>query len=461
MAKPQSDCTWFEDIFQQNRKNFQTIIITGFDFKTISSMCLIIDDFVEKIDLSFFNQYYKSNKTIGGRPNYNYKGIFKIYLYSLYYNISIRNINKFYVIGSELHYLSQDISKCPNRNMFTTLLQILDKYIGDIFEQSLDYLKKHVDLDTKSLYGDGTIFEAHNNRHKIITDTNIERSNKKWNKVLKDNFSSEEQKELARKKLELNNIRTKKLEQLNRSSYGRTDEDSVILKDKGGAFIAGYNVQYIEEGNHGLIIYAYISNKNPDSKAFLDIVEDLIEKYHPENITLDAGYGTPGILDILNRNEINCAVKAIKNENVNKKITDYSFELSELDNYLVCPKGQILEFSKVRENNKVTFKALNCDDCDIKKECLGKSKVKRVTIDLEEFKVFKTVNKFVNSEDGKELYLHRGNKCESPHGFIHYNLKGKKLMMNGLIRNNTIVKLYAILYNLRRMISIKSNQKKN
>ena len=71
--------------------------------------------------------------------------------------------------------------------------------------------------------------------------------------------------------------------------------------------------------------------------------------------------------------------------------------------------------------------------------------------------MFKQAQVTVDSEIGKESYSHRGNKCESPNGFIKYNLNGKKFTMNGLNRTNTILKLYSTLYNLRRLVSIKSD----
>ena len=47
-----------------------------------------------------------------------------------------------------------------------------------------------------------------------------------------------------------------------------------------------------------------------------------------------------------------------------------------------------------------------------------------------------------------------------PHGFIKYNLNGKKLKMIGLKRNHTVVTLYSMLYNFRRLISVKLNDDK-
>lgn len=248
----------------------------------------------------------------------------------------------------------------------------------------------------------------------------------------------------------------KKLKDLGRTSFGRNDEDCVLLKDKNGSFITGYNVQFVEENNYGLIVYAYISNKNPDSAVFLDMYDSLVNKYHPKYLIVDTSYGTPEIISKLKRDNVTIIVQALKNKNSTNKITDYSFDLSEGDDYLICPEGQILERVETKQENKVSFKATNCQLCQIKDKCLTKGQNKRITINLEEFKAIKQANKDYSSTLGKEMYSHRGNKCESPNGFIKYNLGGKKSKTKGIIRNKTIILLYVISYNLRRLISIKT-----
>lgn len=393
-------------------------------------MTVVIDNFVDYLDLSFVKQYYKSNGNIGGRPPYEFGKLMKMYLYSLYKGISIRNLKKENTLGSQLHFLSQNYPDFPDRKTFTEFLKHLDNHIFEVFDSCIKYLQLHTCIDLSCLYNDGTIFEAHNNRHKIITDTNIVRSNKKWNKIMNDENSSEQLKEIAKNKLDLNKERMEKLVFLNRKSYGRTDADSVILKAKNGTYIAGYNAQFVEEAKHGFIVYPYVSNKNPDSVAFLDVLEDIVKKYEPKKLIVDMGYGTPEIITKLTEFNVEVVVRALKNENSKKKINEYSFDLSEND------------------------------------DCLGKKgrNSKSVNIILKEFKAMKKADAMINSEIGKELYLHRGNICESPNGFIMYNLNGGKLKMNGLDRATTIIFLYVILYNLRRLISVKSvgiNQQKN
>lgn len=188
------------------------------------------------------------------------------------------------------------------------------------------------------------------------------------------------------------------------------------------------------------------------------MINDLASKYNIKTIVLDTGYGTPEILAKLKEFEISPIVKAVKNKISKKKITDKSFEISENEDYLVCPEDQRLDFVRMTQAGNHTFKANHCELCELKKECSPKSKVKSVTINLHELKLLKEAKRMVESEIGEELYSHRGNKCEPLNGFIKYNLNGKKFKMKGLVRNNTNIKFYAILYNLTRLISIKTQK---
>ena len=328
MTKSQDNYNCIDDFNQIHC--FQTQIFTGFNYKNFSKITFLINDFISASDFSFFDKYYLSNDIIGGRPNYDYRILLKIFLYSLYNDISLNKIKSFHHLGSELHYLSIGLPSFPKSTIFSKFLNVLDNYIDVIFFHFLNYMNRHIDkLDFKNLLNDGTVFEAHNSRHKVVTKINIERSNKKWKKILDCNNSSDEDILLAQSKLNQNAIWTDKLDVLGRNSFGRTDEDCVLIKDKNGSYIAGYNVQVVVEGSYGLIVYPYISNKTPDAEAFKDIIDDVFIIFTPETITMDTGYGTPYIIGELLKNNIMPYTKSIVNNNTDKKINDYSFALSE------------------------------------------------------------------------------------------------------------------------------------
>ena len=436
-------------------KQYQTRIFLGFDPSMISPMCAVIDHFVDHIDLSCFNQYIKSNRIVGGRPAISANCLLKIYMYALLCGISHRNLDKYYSVGSELAFLTNDEPHFPKHSAISKFLIILSNHIDYIFESSLLYINScGVEMDVANLYGDGTVMEAWNSRHKVITQTNVDRSNKKWSTILHKPNSTEAEKALAEEKLAANVERTQKLEALGRNSYGRTDEDCVLARDKNSSYIAGYNAQLIEESKHGLVVYCNLSNQFPDCEAFKPIIDTIIERFHPKTITLDTGYESPEILLKLIKNGCTPLVRTRKMENAKTNINEFSFELSADERYLICPTGRILAEVKSKDTGETRFKSTSCDGCLIKEKCCPKGKVKSVTINVEQFKTLQRLFELVDSDAGIEIYSHRGNKCESPHGYIKANLKGKKFSTTGLEKCNAILKLYAMLYNFRRTITI-------
>jgi transposase len=436
-------------------KKYQTQLFLGFEPSMVSPMCAVIDHFFDHIDLTCFQQYVKSNKVIGGRPAISAKCLLKIYTYTLLCGISLRKLDGYHTVGSELAFLTNDEPNFPKRTIFSKFLAILPKHIDYIFESSLSYIcSKGVEMDVSSLYGDGTVMEAWNSRHKVITQTNVEKSNKRWGAIFQNPNSLESEKTLAREKLAVNDERAQKLQTMGRKSYGRTDEDCVLAKDKNSSYIAGYNAQLIEESKYGFVVFCNLSNQFPDCEAFKPIIDTIIDRFHPKTITLDTGYESPEILLTLIGNACTPLVRTRKMENAKTSINEFSFELSADEKSLICPTGRILVEVNSKVADETRFKSSGCDGCLIKEKCCPKGKVKSVTINVEQFKTLKNLFKLVDSDAGMEIYSHRGNMCESPHGHIKANLKGKKFGTTGLEKCDAILKLYVMLYNFRRMITV-------
>ena len=436
-------------------KQYQTLLFLGFDSSMISPMCAVIDHFVDHIDLSCFDQYVKSDSSIGGRPAVSSRCLLKIYLYSLLCGISHRDLEKYYSVGSELAFLTHNEPRFPKHSTISKFINILSLHIDYIFESALQYLQDcGVELDVSNLFGDGTVMEAWNCRHRVITQINVDRSNKKWNAIIQNPESTDEEKVIAAEKLALNTERSLKLEELARNSYGRNDEDCVLAKDKNGSYIAGYNAQLIEEGKNGIVVYCNLSNIFPDNEAMKPIIKEIIELFHPRTIALDTGYDSPEILQEFLSNKCTPLVRTRKMENSKTNINEFSFELSADENSLLCPTGRTLVIAKTKRADVTRFKSLSCEGCLVKEKCCSTGKSKSIIINVEQFKALQNLYELVDSKEGVEIYSHRGNKCESPHGHIKGNLKGKKFPTTGLEKCSTILKLYVMLYNFRRMISI-------
>jgi len=145
--KTQQKSTTVVDFFQP--KNDQVTIFTGFDRAQISPLCQIIDYFVDKSNLPFFDSFVKSDKRIGGRPANDYRSLFKVVLYATYCNISIRQLHKHNSLGSEFRFLSDGKGRFPVPAVFTKLFKLLDGHIDEVFYEMFSVFKMiGIEIDT-------------------------------------------------------------------------------------------------------------------------------------------------------------------------------------------------------------------------------------------------------------------------------------------------------------------------
>jgi transposase len=441
-------------------KQYQAIISYGYEKDKISPMCSAINYFVDQLDLDFLNMKSKSNKQTGGRPTFDRKNLLKLVLLGIHKRVTIRNIEKQFGVENEFSYLLEPYKVTPGRYTFSKFLKEIDPYISDIFRKFIKSIEKEYELDLANLYCDGTTFDAHNDRHKVVTDFNVQRSIIKWNKVIEDENSSEEKKLLAKQKLLLDDERLQKLEKLGRSSYGRTDSDCFLIQDKNKSYIAGYNAQLVEETKKGLIVYAHVSNKNPDSAVFEEMLDPILKVYQFKSITFDAGYGTVGILRKLN----DLGIKAITTtrKDKDKEDTIYISDLLFNEDFSIglCPHKKTFRLVKARykDGNKRKYECPDCSGCKTNLNCKLRGTDGYLFVNLDEYSVVKEAKNELKSPFGKEQYRLRGNKCESPNGYIKGFLRAKKLTMNKIKRVKTMVYLYSFLYDLQRLITIKTKE---
>jgi hypothetical protein len=420
----------------------------------LSRLAIAIKYVFKELDLSFIETTSDQKPKKDGRPNADLKGCIQVYFLATMMHISLRDVYSKATPGSEIMYLL-DGNDCPKKTTFSKIAKILDVHINRIFEEITKIIEKHIKLDTKKLYCDGTPFEAHNSRFKIITNRNAEVGKKKWENKLP---SSPEEKEIV-SRIKKWEDRGKKLEELNRNSYGLTDNDCIVLKDKDNSYIAGYNVQLIEEANYGLIVGVYVSNLSPDVNAFKHFMPIIIKQFSPKYLAFDAGYDSDEILSFLYSKGVEVISRSRKINHTKTAINELSFCLTEDEKQLVCPSNRLLIKQIVKETTKTyntKFISEDCSDCTFKAKCTPNQETKVITFNIENYRNLTRLSDTMNTKIGDEIYYHRGNICESPNGFMKHFLQGKKLKRNGLIAANTTIKILALGFNLTRF-SIKFN----
>jgi transposase len=430
---------------------WQPSIFLGYELKDISVIARLINYFVNHSSFSFFPNSGLPYKRSKGHTGYDYKILFKVLLYSILQGISLSKMISFmdtpdflYLLsGFNRHQKRQRFRHFPKQRVFGKLLKIVDEHIDEIFDDALSFIQHEgVELDESILFVDGTVIEARNNLYKVANKTNIDKVLNKYGKVLIDVNSTVEERVKAIDNINKEKKKLEKLAKLGRKSYGLVDEDSQYMRGKKKNILAGYNVQLVEEHNFGLVVFCFISNKNPDSEAFLAMVNPLLNKYRPKNIVFDVGYGNPTVIEKLMNEKVEPIVFALKIQNAKdgEIINEYSFELSEDDQTMICPQGRTLVIKK-QHPDRITYQSKNCANCPIATKCLGKRrKNKTLSVNLDKYKSAKKVSVYMQDEKVRLIYKERAHIGEMPNSYLKQVL-GEKSDMYGEIRNGTMVKL--------------------
>jgi hypothetical protein len=457
-----------------NKKNsifidndYQIMLFEPYIEENILPIVVAFKYLFSKFNLPVLKGESKANTSKGGHPPLDYLGCIKLYFYMVWRGISYREIRIENFHGSMARFLYGDGKAFPKKTSISKIVKFIDLHIDEIFNEINRVIEteEEIQMDKTILYCDGFVLHAHNSRNKYVSDLRVKISLANNNKKLENPNITAEERQTAEKKLAVSNERSQKLINLGRSSYGLTDNDSISIKDKTGGYVVGYNVQFVEESKYGFIVKAFASNGAVDLIAFRKMLPSFMLEFKPQYLVVDTGYDGEDIRKLTIENGTLIVSHSKKSRRTNDGIiTELSFDLSDDESELLCPKGKKLARTKVSKTAfwyDTRFVCKDCNGCVIKDNCCHKKKNKIVTFRLEDFKNLKRIKSFIESEEGESIYKKRSNICESPHGYIIHTLRGKKLKRNGLIAANTIAKIMAIGYNAIRFNTIYKQIKKS
>lgn len=173
-----------------------------------------------------------------------------------------------------------------------------------------------------------------------------------------------------------------------RNSYSKTDLEATFMRMKSDHMMNGqlkpaYNLQVAVENY--FVIHTHISDDRTDYNTLMPVLNKHNEHlgHYPKEVTADSGYSSEKNLMFLKKHEIDSYIKLQTHEKMKTKAykTDISkyYNMTKVPDGYICANGRKLEFSHV-ENHKAkgfnqTFKVFgckDCNDCNIKAECLYK-----------------------------------------------------------------------------------------
>ena len=475
-----------------------------------------IDKFLTLLDDSKvgenISKYIKNDTKKGGRPNVNYYRLFATTLYAFAFSkATLRQIEDLCKFDLRYKYLMRN--ETPT---FSTICKFIDKVIyperEDLFSKIIKCICDKMNISTKTIYIDGTKFEANANKYKFVWKplTYHEKISKsccalinKYNllensvdekyiysktigyaisHIKEKNLSSKDSKNLMKA---LNNMLLKVIEyeekeQLcgpNRNSYYKTDKDATAMCLKadyysglGSNMHAAYNIQVgICEG----IPVSYLCTQSrADLHDFIDVLDKFynIFGYYPANVAADAGYGSLENYKFMNEHNIKSFVKYQTREgNVTGRYPE-CYRLDE-DGKYVCLNNEIGQTVKLdnrhpKKANSVFIKFEGCLSCDFMPYC------KRYTRNLDEdFKIFEAVEEFIKlkqesennllSKEGIEIRVNRSIQAEGVYGDLKQNYSFTRFRRRGMEEVTSEIMLHLLGYAIRKLFRFFETDKKS
>lgn len=474
-----------------------------------------IDKFLTLLDDSkvgeIISKYIKNDTKKGGRPNVNYYRLLATTLYAFAFSkATLRQIEDLCKFDLRYKYLMRN--ETPT---FSTICKFIDKVIypeqEDLFSKIIKCICDKMNISTKTIYIDGTKFEANANKYKFVWKplTYHERISKsccslinKYNllensvdekyissktigyaisHIKEKDLSSKDSKNLMKA---LNNMLLKVIEyeekeQLcgpNRNSYYKTDKDATAMCLKadyysglGSNMHAAYNIQVgICEG----IPVSYLCTQSrADLRDFIGVLDKFynIFGYYPANVAADAGYGSLDNYKFMKEHNIKSFVKYQTREgNVTGRYPE-CYRLNG-DGKYVCLNNEIGQTVKLdnrhpKKANSVFIKFEGCLSCDFMPYC------KRYTRNLDEdFKIFETVEEFIKlkqesennllSKEGIEIRVNRSIQAEGVYGDLKQNYSFTRFRRRGMEEVTSEIMLHLLGYAIRKLFRFFETDKK-
>lgn len=386
----------------------------------------VVDDIIEKIDITLLLKRYKA----GGTSSYHPRMLLKVLIYAYINNIySSRKIEE--ALGQNIHFMWLSGMSKPDHNTINRFRgERLQQVLQPIFTQVVILLCEEGLLNIKELFIDGTKIESQANRYSFVWGNGIKYSREKIKQQLNDlwkyaqsvaaseldddtdpsGYDKIDSKKVSKTIAAINDaikdkpvdkqIRQKlgyarrnwpsaleKYEQqeqilgTNRNSYSKTDPSATFMRMKedhmkNGQLKPAYNLQ-ISTNNQYIVNYS-LHQQPTDTITLISHLQQYKQLYKrvPSNITTDAGYGSEQNYQWLENKKITAYVKHAsfdRNQRQSIKAKE-RFKVENLpynaekDHY-ICPAGQRMRkkstFSKTTKNGyEQTVTTYQARTCD-------------------------------------------------------------------------------------------------
>ena len=410
-------------------------------FVAPDSTVRIIDAFVNSLDL---DQYGVKAVAIEGRPSYDPKGLFKLYIYGYKNSIrSSRKLAKACEVNIEVKWLMGGVE--PDFRTIADFRKINIKTLKAIFQQFNRRLSGEVEWGFSSV--DGTKIQACNSKNNNFTKSKLDDRIKWLNghideylRILDEVDEHEEleedsdllTKDIIQKKLEEARERLAKyegyqklMEESGASQLSITDADAKLMKSKNG-FVVAYNPQTAVDSETHLIRDFQMTNQVTDHGLLKSTMADIKDESDGKVIEVVADKGYEAADDMIDCLENGIIPHVITDDGDDGYEIEIPYEAAEVDTSSTKTKelAKCLHAGVVPEAYKDVIENIEVKEVrrQVKEEIDGD--VKSIYGTQDEMRARAKEGYFVRDPERNLVYCPAGEilrqKCIKSNGYIRY-----------------------------------------
>ena len=238
-----------------------------------------------------------------------------------------------------------------------------------------------------------------------------------------------------------------------------TDPDARLMAVNKNGIEVSYNVQTAVDQKHKLVVDSEVTNNPADQGQLSTIAKQAKETLGVKEIKVlaDKGYYSTNDLVECETNHIETYVPRQKYTGniANPDFQADKFQYDQEQDVYLCPGGQVLYPSRVREVNGVKYQDYKnyraCRDCSLKEQCTKAQKGRTISRNLHQVLMDEIDQR---TRENQQLYRQRQMIVEHPFGTIKRTWGYSYFLTRGLDSVSAENKLHMLAYNLRRIINI-------
>jgi transposase len=480
--------------------------IADSDFRTIRYRDIIskdhpvrlIEQFVNGLDVSRFEQRYKVGDGQKGRAPKDIKMMLSVLLHGLYSRLySAHKIDRATQEQADFWFLTN--GERISHDKISDFVAMHGDEIYKVFLATIELAHRNQLLDFGTLYQDGFLLKANASKHNCLNQEKLSKRGRKIAQALEGALEqlrskSEDPKlELISQRLEkkfnrITELRQQLQKKIDERSQGKapykskeiaastiintTDPDADLMHQKDDSFAASFLKVCSIDKKADIVVASTVDGYNDEAHKSLPLFQEANQNCAELDGTYDAACADTNFTTAQNCDAFEKAgaqiigpVRGHEHEQVDEERSPETITTTydETNHCVYCSQGACLKeteryHDKYKNTTIMVFSNHDaCKQCTLRDKCTkSKTGYREVRVDSRWPAQHRTLLKY-QSALGRRLYKHRAHVGETYQGDLKHNGKMNQLLRRGLAKAKIDSMLHDIVWNLRRIFNTKGS----